>query len=60
MRSMKKQIKTARIVVPVTPEDLKRVKTLARSRFTDVSEMVRQMVLREVAMFENTKKSQAA
>lgn len=55
---MKKQIKSARVVVPVTPNDLKRLKALAESKFTDVAELVRQMFLREVTMFERAQRSE--
>lgn len=57
---MKKRFKTARVVVPVTPDDLKRIKALAQSRFTNVAEVIRQLILREVAVFEKNQKSQAA
>lgn len=55
---MKRKLKTARIVVPVTPEDLRRVKVMAQAQYTDVAELVRQMVYRAVAEFE--KQGQAA
>lgn len=56
----RKQFKTAKIVVPVTPEYLKRVQVMAEAKITDVAEVVRHLLDRELDSFEKQQKQETA
>ena len=58
---MKTKFKTARIVVAVTPEELKDVKLLASARFLSISAAVRQILCEQARQLKKSQvKEQAA